>query len=136
MTLYEQTWDELERFLLHFTYEDGSRTHLVRDDESNYAVLYVFLHAPNTYVGSPGDREDRYTRHEFVVPVATYDYENWRRWVYDRLCSAALHEVGEWFMDDGVRVFAPHHGNGEDPYVQWQTLPDREARVAKAPGDA
>lgn len=131
---YEQTWDELERFLARFTYDDGSRTRLVRDDEANYAVLYVFLHAPNSYVGEPGDREDRFTRHEFVVPVATYNYENWRRWVYERLCSAALHEVGEWFMDDGVRVFAPHHGNGEDPYVQWQL--GTQEQVDKAPGDA
>jgi hypothetical protein len=41
--------------------------------------------------------------------------------------------VGEWFMDKGERVFAPHHGNGEDPYVSWQ-LGSVEA-VSKAPGD-
>src|SRR4051794_15277972 len=92
---HEQTWDELARFLKHFTYEDGSSARLARDDESNYCVLYVFLHAPNSYRGAPGERYDRYTRHEFVVPVATYNYENWRRWVYERLCAAALHEVGE-----------------------------------------
>lgn len=129
-----QTWDELQRFLDRFSYEDGSKAVLHRDDPSNYCLLYVFLHAPNSYHGSPGARVDRYTRHEFVVPVATYNYENWRRWVYERLCSAALHEVGEWFKDAGERVFAPHHGNGESPYFQWQM--GSPEQVLKAPGDA
>lgn len=134
MKVREQTWDELERFINdRFSYEDFSRAKLERHDEDNYAVLYVFLHAPNSYEGEPGNRPDRYTRHEFVVPVATYNYENWRRWVYERLCSAALHEVSEWFMDDGVRVFAPHHGNGEDPYVQWQL--GTQEQINYAPGD-
>lgn len=134
MKVREQTWDELDRFLKEgFSYEDFSRAKLERHDEDNYAVLYVFLHAPNSYIGSPGHREDRHTRHEFIVPVATYNYENWRRWVYERLCSAALHEVGEWFMDKGVRVFANHHGNGSDPYVPWQLGSYEE--TLKAPGE-
>lgn len=131
--LYDQAWDTLQQVIDNLTYEDRSRFELHRDDESNYAVLYVFLHAPNTY---REDRVDRYTCHEFVVPAATYDYANWRRWIFERLCSAAIHEVCEWFMDSGVRVFAPHHGNGEDPYVAW-TPCDREAeRVALAPGES
>jgi len=125
-----QTWDELERCITRLTYDDGSRFELQRDDAANYAVLYVYLHAPNSYRGAPGRRINRYTRHEFVVPVATYNYENWRRWVYERLCSAAIHEVGEWFMDQGVRVFAPHHGAGEDPYVQWQLGTQAAANLA------
>lgn len=130
----EQTWDELERFLSDFTYVDASRFSLERHDDENYAVLYAFLHAPNSYLGEPGNRQDRYTRHEFVVPVATYNYENWRRWVYERLRATALHEVDEWFKDAGVRVFAPHHGDGEDPYVSWQL--GTTEQTAKAPGDA
>lgn len=134
MAKREQTWDELERFLGLWTFGPQMTVapRLVRHDDENYAVLYVYLHTPNSY--EPGF-PDRHTGHEFVVPVATYNYQTWRRWVYDRMCAAALHEVGEWFMDDGERVFAPHHGNGEDPYVQWQTRADREAQVAKAPGD-
>lgn len=146
--LYDQTWDELQRFLEHgFSYEDGCKVELHRDDPANYAVLYIWLHAPNTYrplveVEDLGtayqeprfEREDRYTRHEFVVPVATYDYVNWRRWVFERLCTAARHEVCEWFMDNGVRVFAPHHGAGEDPYVAWTPSGDDEIRQRKGVG--
>lgn len=130
MTQHPQTWAVLARVVDNLTYVDGSRFTLARDDASNYCVLYVFLHAPNSY---REDRADRFTRNEFVVPVATYDYENWRRWVYERLKAAAIHEVGEWFKDSGVRVYPPYHGNGEDPYVEWTG--GSPERAAKAPGD-
>lgn len=130
---HDQTWDILEQVVAEATYTDRTRFELVRDDEddaSNYALLYVFIHAPNSYYD---DRRDRYTRHEFVVPVATYDRTNWIRWVFERVESAAIHEVCEWFMINGKRVYPPHHGNGEDPYVKWHL--GTEEQAAKAPGD-
>lgn len=129
---YDQTWDVLEAFLGSFSFEDGSRAELLRDDESNFAQLMVYIHAPNSY---REDRLDRFTRHEFVVPVATYDYENWRRWVFDRLISVGNHEICEWFKDAGVRVFPPHHGNGEDPYVVWTNCDLAQERARLAPGE-
>jgi hypothetical protein len=131
----EQTWDELQQVLRNITYVDGSSFLLHRRDDDNYALMYVLIHAPNTYGGSPGNRVDRYTRHEFVVPVTTYNYQTWRRWVYEQLKRVAIHEVSEWFQDEGVRVFAPHHGNGEDPYVEWHDRPDRAEQVLKSPGE-
>lgn len=130
MVTHEQTWDVLGEAVDAITYEDSSRLVLSRDDPSNYAILYVFLHSPNSY---RDDRADRYTRHEFVVPVATYDRANWIRWVFERVKSAAVHEVCEWFKVDGERVYPPHHGNGEDPYVEWHLGTVEQA--AKAPGD-
>lgn len=134
ITKHEQTWDELEGFLATFAYTDFSRFRLEREDENNYAVFCAFIHAPNSRSGEPGNRPDRYTRHEFVVPVATYNRKNWRRWVYEQLRRIATHEVDEWFLDDGERVFGPHHGNGEDPYVSWQL--DTANQIAKSPGDS
>ena len=32
-------------------------------------------------------------------------------------------------MVDGVRVFAPHHGNGEDPYRVWHVGDLADTRV-------
>ena len=134
MTQHAQTWDELERFLKTFTYVDGSRSKLVRFDADNYAVLYLMIPAPNSYRGEPGNRPMRYTTHERLVPCATYNYQTWRRWVYEFARAIALHEVDEWFKDDGERIFAPHHGAGEDPYVSWHTRPDREHQVSLPPG--
>lgn len=130
MTQYEQTWDILDQVIHNLTYEDGSRFALIRDNESNHCILRIWIHAPNTY---REDREDRYTHHDFLVPCATYDYTNWRRWVFENLKRIAIHEVCEWFKDSGTRVFAPHHGNGENPYVEWH-LGTKE-QINKAPGD-
>lgn len=128
--IYAQTWDVLEQVVDAFGYVDKSRLQLVRDDESNYAVLYAFITTENSYVRG----QDRHTRHEFVVPVATYDRANWARWVFERLVRTAVHEVCEWATLDGERLYPPHHGDGEDPYVEWHLGTLEQA--AKAPGDA
>lgn len=128
-----QTWDLLAEALTSITYTrdqpPGRRFHLERTDEDNYAVLYVFTHNPNTY----RPEEMRHTRHEFVVPVATYNRDTWVRWVFDRIAAIELHETCESFQVDGVRIYAPHHGNGEDPYAFWPG--GTPAQKAKAPGE-
>lgn len=106
-----------------------SRFRLKRDDESNFAVLYIFTYNPNTY----HPEQMRHTRHEFVVPVATYNRPTWIRWVYDQILSIEIHETGECFQVDGVRIYSPHHGNGWNPYHVWYDgHPDEQK---KAPGD-
>jgi hypothetical protein len=128
-----QTWDLLEEALASIEYTrdqpPGDRFRLDRRDGENWAVLYVFTWNPNTYRPD----EMRYTRHEFVVPVATYSRDAWVRWVFDRIASIELHETCESFRVEGVRIYAPHHGNGEDPYAFWPGgTPEQKA---KAPGD-
>lgn len=114
---------------------DNDRFRLLADAASNYAVLYVYTYNPNTY----DPARMRLTRHEFVVPVATYHQEGWKRWVFDRIASVEHHETCESFqevdLDTGEwhRPYAPHHGNGWDPYTFW---PGHDiAEKAKAPGD-
>lgn len=131
----EQTWDVLEEALNHVRYtrdesdEWPRRFRLIRDDAHNFAVLNIITHNPNTYRPS----EIRHTRHEFVVPVATYNRATWIRWVFDRIAGIEFHETCESFQVDGVRIYAPHHGNGWDPYQPWYDgHPDEQA---KAPGD-
>lgn len=131
-----QSWDVLEEALGEVRYTRDvppggheRRFDLFRDDKSNYAVLYIFTYNPNTYKPD----QMRHTRHEFVVPVATYNRSTWTRWVFDRIASIELHEACESFQVAGKRIYAPHHGNGEDPYSFW---PGGTAeQKAKAPGD-
>lgn len=130
----EQTWDVLQDALDKIVYKrdvppNGGQFELKRFDEFNYAVLNIFTYNPNTY-----DPEHmRLTRHEFVVPVATYHFLGWSRWVFDRIRSISFHEDTECFFVDGVRIYAPHHGNGWDPYTFW---PGHDiAEKLKAPGD-
>ena len=128
-----QTWDLLAAALESITYTrdapPGQRFKLVREDEANYAVLYIFTLNPNTYA----PEQMRHTRHEFVVPVATYHESAWVRWVFDRILSIEAHETCESFQYCGRRLYAPHHGNGEDPYAFW---PGGTAeQKLKSPGD-
>lgn len=58
-------------------------------------------------------------RHQFLVPPATYNRVTWAAWIFDRFRDVETHEAGEFFRIDGLREFAPHHGNGEDPYRVW-----------------
>lgn len=131
---HEQTWDCLQEALNEAKYirdepPDIPRFQLIRDDASNYAVLYIFTWNKNTY----DQNLMRCTRHEFVVPVATYHKAAWHRWVFDRIASIEQHETCESYLVNGVRIYAPHHGNGWDPYTVWYDgHPDEQA---KAPGD-
>src|SRR4051794_246019 len=105
---HAQTWDVLEEVLEHIRYtrdepsEGARRFKLHREDADNYALLYIFTHNPNTYRPT----EIRHTRHEFVVPVATYNEEAWIRWVFDRIASIEFHETTECFQVDGERIYA------------------------------
>jgi hypothetical protein len=130
----KQTWDVLEEALSRIDYRrepppDGRRFDLTRIDEENYARLLIFTYNPNTYE----PERMRWTQHEFIVPVATYHLAGWVRWVFDRIASIELHETTEHFFVDGARVYAPHHGNGWDPYTFW---PGHDvSEKTKAPGE-
>jgi hypothetical protein len=55
--------------------------------------------------------------HFFPVPMATYNANTWRRWIFECCRGVENHELGEWFKIDGERPFAPMHAPGEDPYT-------------------
>jgi hypothetical protein len=137
----EQTWDVLADVLDHITYTRDEkpghpRFRLVRDDAANYAVLHVFTHTPNTYRPD----ETRHTRHEFIVPAATYHREGWTRWVFDRLCSIELHETCESFqVDEGDCAehctcktcgCAISHHDGRDSTCYGPVCPDPKHRFS------
>jgi hypothetical protein len=131
----EQTWDLLEEALGSIEYgreplpAGYDRFKLTRVDADNYAVLNIYTYNPNTY--KPGKM--RLTRHEFVVPVATYNYQSWVRWVFDRIVSIEVHETTEFFFVEGHRLYGPHHGNGWDPYAFWPGHDQNEK--FKSPGE-
>lgn len=136
MNKYNHTWDKLQEALDSIEYKReppptgrAGRFRLVRDDENNYARLNIYSYNVNTYAPD----EMRHTRHEFVVPLATYNKQAWIRWVFDQIVGIELHETCEFFFVDGKRVYAPHHGNGWDPYTFWPGHDILEKR--KQPGD-
>lgn len=81
----------------------------------------------------------RHTRHEFIVPAATYNREAWSQWLLECIWEINRHESSEAFVIDGERPFAPRHGPGFNPYhfviynatdEQRRTAPGGEVRPA------
>jgi hypothetical protein len=72
-------------------------------------------------------------RHGFLIPAASYNRQTWVAWVFDRIRDVETHEAGEFFRVKGTREFAPHHSNGENPYLVWHV--GDYATAAKQSGD-
>lgn len=70
------------------------------------------------------------TAHYFIVPAASYDYNNWRRWVLDQINLVEIHERGEHFVIGGEHPYAPNHGPGHNPYVIRELATDEERRTS------
>jgi hypothetical protein len=71
--------------------------------------------------------------HSFLVPAASYNRDTWAAWIFDRFRDVESHEAAEFFRINGYREFAPHHGNGEDPYRVWHV--SDHAIASKSAGD-
>lgn len=99
-------------------------------DGSGGLALHIISHTPDSFDFSKTIR----VRHEFLIPPASWNRNVWVAWIFDRVRDVETHEAGEFFRVDGVREFAPHHGNGEDPYRVWHV--SDWATAAKSAGDA
>lgn len=54
--------------------------------------------------------------HYMPVPPAAYDERSWRRWLFEQFLLVERHECMEFFVVNGKRPYAPHHGPGNDCY--------------------
>jgi hypothetical protein len=103
--------------------------HEVEEDGSGGLQLQIVSHTANSF---DFDSDIR-VRHSFLVPPASYARDVWAAWLFDRVRDVESHEAAEFFRIDGVREFAPHHGNGEDPYRVWHV--SDWATAAKSSGE-
>ena len=99
------------------------------DDGSGGLALHIISDTLNSFNFTKRIR----VNHEFLVPSASWNRDVWAAWIFDRLRDVHNHEAGEAFRINGVREFAPHHGNGEDPYRVWHV--GDWATAAKSSGD-
>jgi hypothetical protein len=104
----------------------GWMVYLGHDNEGSGApVLHIVSCTPNSY--EPGERIR--VNHSFLVPLGTYNERTWQAWIMERFVDVFRHETGEFLQFNGVRMFAPHHGNGEDPYRTWYVGDLADTRV-------
>lgn len=122
----------LEELAKQVTYKPGWMcyiTHEIGDDGSGGWKLCIVSDTEDSM--NRGHR--RRTRFEFLIPAASYNRNNWAVWLFERHVDVERHEAGEFFQINGVREFAPHHGNGEDPHITWHM--SDYATANKGPGD-
>lgn len=95
------------------------------NEEGKHPCLHIVSCTPDSY------HPERMMRvnHSFLVPPATYNARTWKAWIFECVMKVWRHEVGEMLLFDGVREFAPHHGNGEDPYMTWHIGDLRDTQV-------
>ncbi len=55
--------------------------------------------------------------HYMIIPPAAYDERSWQRWLLDQILLVEQHEACEFFLIDGKRPYAPHHGPGNNCYT-------------------
>ena len=106
----------LRELVKRLRYKPGWVIYLGTDNEEDrWLTLHIVSDTEDSYDNSRRMR----VNHSFLVPMATYNETTWLAWLFDRFRDVESHEASEFFMVDGIRVFAPHHGNGEDPYRIW-----------------
>jgi hypothetical protein len=109
----------------------GWMVYLGRDNEDGeWLCLHIVSCTPNSYEPDQTIR----VNHSFLVPMATWNERTWKAWIMERYVDVWRHETGEFLTFEGVREFAPHHGNGEDPYITWHVgdLADTRVRAGDA----
>lgn len=122
----------LEELVPHVTYKQGwvfYIQHELGDDGSGGWHLFIVSHTADSL--NP-DQTIR-VRHGFLIPPATYNRDTWAAWIFNRVRDVETHEAGEFFRINDEREFAPHHGNGEDPYLVWHHGTDEQRK--KRAGD-
>ena len=128
----DYTPEHLPEVVENMTLLPGWRAYLRRGydpDGSGGLTLWIMSDTEDSL--SPGERIQ--VHHPFLVPHASYKRDVWAAWCFERFVAVLRHEAGEFFQIDGVREFAPHHGNGEDPYITWHV--SDYATAAKSAGE-
>lgn len=124
----------LRELVESITYKAGWMFYLEVFSDDGGGGHWAFHVVSDTADSYQPDRRIR-VNHEFLIPPASYNRDVWALWIRDRIAAIeGIHELGEFLMFDGYREFAPHHGNGEDPYVVWH-VGDHAAARKKAGQD-
>jgi hypothetical protein len=114
-----------------FTYRPGWSISLASRDRGQGSEGLTLTIQSVGYDTYHPDRGETYRVNHFMpVPPAAYDERSWRRWLLDQCLLVERHECCEFFQIDGRRPYAPHHGEGNDPYIVFDIGTDEEVRTS------
>lgn len=134
----EASWPfELEDLVLRTQYRPGwdfwlTKTDYDRGQDSIGLTLIIAAKTINSY-----DHDiSMIVNHLFIVPAASYDRDSWQRWLLEQCLLVERHEACEFFTIDGVKPYAPNHGEGRDPYVIHDYATEKQAATTFRNEDA
>lgn len=120
----------LEELVSKLKYRPGWKfllSHMDRGQGSVGLTLRITTLGYDAY--HPSEGEHCRVNHLMIVPAASFNRISWTKWLHDQLLLVETHECGEFFRIGGKRVFAPHHGPGNDPYVVFVHGSDEDKRT-------
>jgi len=125
-------WPEALALLVSgLRYRPGWQFHLMKDHDrgqgSKGLTLRIITQGYDTY--HPEKGETYCVQHFMPVPPASFNEQSWRRWLLEQVLLVERHECCEFFVIDGKRPYAPHHGPGNDPYIIFERGTDKDART-------
>jgi hypothetical protein len=123
------TPDSLFELVTGLAYKAGWEVTLEEVDRgqgSRGLTLCILILTPDSY----HPETSRRVMHYMPVPPAAYDRRSWQRWLFDQLLLVERHEACEFFVVDGARPYAPHHGPGNDPYIVFDHGTDEDVRTS------
>lgn len=121
---------ELADLVTSFRYRPGWIIQLEDKDRgqgSRGLTLVITTKGYDSY--HPEHGENYCVNHYMPVPPAAYNRQSWQRWLLDQCLLVERHECCEFFVVDGKRPYAPHHGPGNDPYIIFERGTDKDART-------
>lgn len=132
--------EELEDLVTKTKYRDGWSVklydYLVRervdpaDDSSEPLSAGTTLVIQTNTVNSYQQDQRLRVNHLFPVPAATYNRESWQDWLFSCVQLVEAHEAAEFFEVDGVKVYAPIHAPGWNPYMRVIYAEDEQRRTS------
>ena len=123
--------DLLEDLVNDLRYRPGWKFHLTaldRGQGSKGLTLDIITRGYNSH--HPEQGENYNVHHYMIVPAASYNYESWRRWLFDQIMLVEKHEAMEFFFIGDEQPYAPNHGPGHDPYVVREVTTDEARRTS------
>lgn len=109
-------------------YKEGftfNLSNLDRGQGSKGLTLVINYTGPDSY--KPDQQIS--VNHYMIVPPAAYDKHSWTRWLLEQVLLVEQHEACEFFIIDGERPYAPHHGPGNNPYTIFDIGTVEDART-------
>lgn len=109
--------NELAEMVKGCSYRKAWRVWLADDYDRGQGSVGLTLIIRAQTVNSHDQDQSKGILHYFPVPPAAYDRRSWQRWLFECFHQVEFHECMEFFEIDGVKVYSPSHGEGNDPYM-------------------